>query len=176
MGTLIRPNRADNALYVEFFDGEYGEERKPMPYIRIVVDGFTESCFPIKVVEGNEFLRRFPDAWEVYKEKATEKKTGTPLIEMPNFTTVRVKTYANQDIFSVEQLAASSDARLERVMGGKSDRILAVEFLEKKAKDAENEKHLGLQAQMESQAKQIAEQQKMIDKLQLQSKQSSKEK
>lgn len=160
-----RPNPSDNALFVEFFDGEYGPNRVPMPFVKIVVDGFTESCFPIKNELESQYVSRFPDAWKIYKEKATEQKVGIPLIEMPKFTPTRVKAYAMQDIFSVEQLVACSDARLERIMGGRADRKAAVEFLEKRTKEKESEKTNALSAQMEAQAKQIAEQQAMIEKL-----------
>lgn len=160
-----RPNPSDNALFVEFFDGEYGAKRVPMPFVKIVVDGFTESCFPIKDVADSEFVRRFPDAWKMYKEKATEQKIGIPLIEMPGFTPTRVKAYAMQDIFSVEQLVACSDARLERIMGGRADRKAATEFLELRNKEAESNKHNKITEQLEAQSKQIAEQAAMIEKL-----------
>ncbi len=135
-----RPNPADRAIFVEFFDVAVDDVeasaaqgipvKKDRTFIRMVLDQFNTPEYQIKNPKESEYPRRFPDSWLMYQAKKTDQKVGTSLKALPWMTPAQIKNYENSDIWSVEQLAASSDQRVNKIMGGLDDRKKAKAFLE----------------------------------------------
>lgn len=184
-----RPDPQDNALFVEFHDEARidpvatklagMDQFKDVPYCRIVLDSFTTNDDPVKDTEEYSDIRRFPDAWEIYKAKKTGERVGTPLKLLTGMTPAKIKNYERADIYSVEQLSLQADQTISKIMGGLADRKEALRYLEN-AKVAystheSDKKFEAIQVQLDAQAEALAEKDKMIAEL-LKEKESKKTK
>lgn len=174
-----RPDPYDQALFVEFHD-----EAKPnpkagldpeapafidVPYVRITVDPFTVNDAPVRDDEEYSDIRRFPDAYEIYRAKRTGERVGTPLKMMTGMTPAKIKNYEQMDIYSVEQLSLQADQTVSKIMGGLADRKEAIKFLELTKDDAKNaqleKKFEAIQVQLDSQKDALEEKDRIIAEL-----------
>lgn len=133
---------SDAGLYVEFYlENEHmafrsEEEGRPIyekvPMIRIYTPGDKTKVVVRKVnQESNGGYpsdpQRFPRQWSAFKEGVEATASGFPLEEWPIMTTGQVKVLNAVNIYTVEQLAAVSDAALDGLgHGGRSLRDQAV--------------------------------------------------
>lgn len=185
-----RPDPSDQALFVEFHDepkidpvatkAAGMDQYKDVVYCKIVVDPFTVNDGPVKDSPEYSDIKRFPDAWELFKAKKNGERIGTPLKLLTGMTPAKLKNYENADIYSVEQLATSADQTVTKFMGGLADRKEAIKHLEA-AKESYKEAEIRRMLEMSkvSQAAQdekIAEQDKIIKSLMAQMAESTKPK
>lgn len=174
-----RPDPSDQALFVEFHDvakknPKYTPDNgEPLyvdvPYVKVVVDPFTTNDGPIRDTEEYSDIKRFPDAWELYKAKRNGERVGTPLKLLTGMTPAKEKNYEQMDIYSVEQLAQQPDQTICKLMGGLADRKEAVKFLEM-AKQSyttqeSDRKFEAFQVQLDAQKDALAEKDRQIAEL-----------
>jgi hypothetical protein len=185
-----RPDPRDNSLFVEFRDEARPNPKAAfdpnapkyidIPYIKITTDSFSVLEVPVRDTAEYSDIRRFPDAWEMYLAKKKGERIGTPLKVLDNMTPAQIKNYEASDIYSVEQLAQSSDAMVTKVMGGLADRKKAIAFLEgsdKRFAEAEmNRKFEAIQLQLDAQAEALAKKDQIIAELESKAKSKTTEK
>lgn len=171
-----RPDPSDQALFVEFHDEAKPNPRAALdpeapafidvPYIRVTVDPFTVNDMPVRDTEEYSDIKRFPDAWEIYKAKRTGERVGTPLKMMTGMTPAKIKNYEQADIYSVEQLSLQADQTISKILGGLADRKEAIKYLETTKDDFKNaqleKKFEAIQVQLDSQKDALAEKDRMI--------------
>lgn len=127
---------SDAGLFVEFrmenvhmpFLSE--QEGKPMyeqqPFIRMYIPGDKTKVIDRAVrLEGFADTpsdpHRFPAQWNAFKQGVAAVQSGTPLAEWPLITAQQVKELNAANIYTVEALAAVSDAALDGLgHGGRS--------------------------------------------------------
>lgn len=174
-----RPDPSDQALFVEFHDvAEKNPKYTPdgneplyidVPYVKIVVDSFTTNDFPVRDGEEYSDIKRFPDAWELYKAKRNGERVGTPLKLLTGMTPAKEKNYEQMDIYSVEQLAQQPDQTISKLMGGLADRKEAIKFIESAKQSyttAETDRKFeAFQAQFDAQKDMLAEKDRQIAEL-----------
>lgn len=177
-----RPNKEDEALFVEFYDEAVLDpvatslagvkQYKDKTYIRIQTDSYNTLEIPERhsedLLEYSD-RRRFPDSYALYQSKNSEQRIGTPLSLLPGMTPAKIKNYENADIYSLEQIASSPDQRITKFMGGYDDKKQAIKYLEeakeKHSVEMVEKKFEASQAQLDAQAEQIKEQKELIEKL-----------
>lgn len=174
-----RPDPRDRSLFVEFRDEAVANPKAKLdpeapkfidiPYVKITTDAFSVLDIPVRDNEEYSDIKRFPDAWELYKAKKTGERIGTPLKHIDGMTPAQIKNYESMDIYSVEQLATSSDASISKIMGGLQDRKNAAEYLKKSEKDVAKadmeRKFEAIQVQLDAQAEALAEKDRLIAEL-----------
>lgn len=172
---IVGERSDDSKLWVEFYqDAEqslFQTEEKGYPvfidktFCRIVIPGDTQQVTvkEVKGQTGEELKRRFPHQWAAFQQGIEPPVDGFPLEEWPALTRSQVETLKAQKFRTVEHIADSSDAQIQRIMGGFELRTKAQAYL-KSAKDtaivqkqaAENERMAQRIAELEEQIKQIA--------------------
>lgn len=171
-----RPDPADQALFVEFhdeakFDPEATklvgmDQFKDVLYCKVVVDPFTVNDCPARDDEEYSDIKRFPDAYEIYKSKKTGERVGTPLKFMTSMTPAKIRNYENADIYSIEQLAHQPDQTISKHMGGLADRKAALLYIDQAKDDYKNsvmeKKFEAIQAQLDTQKDELEEKNKII--------------
>lgn len=174
-----RPDPRDQALFVEFHDEAKPNPRATLdpeapafidvPYVRITVDPFTVNDTPVRDDEEYSDIKRFPDAYEIYRAKRTGERVGTPLKMMTGMTPAKIKNYENLDIYSVEQLSLQADQTVSKIMGGLADRKEALKYLEETKEDfktAQLEKKFeAIQVQLDAQKDALDEKDRIIAEL-----------
>lgn len=134
----------DDALYVRFYrraveDPDTTKVKgykvwKDVDYIFIKIDAFNELDVPVRHSEKEDEysdIRRFPKHWEAYQRQDKSQIVGIPLDKVPFLTPARVKNYAAQDIYTVEQLATLPDGRVQQLgLGTMDDRKAAREYID----------------------------------------------
>lgn len=137
-------NIGDSGLYVEFYvrdpepdplaskDAGY-EVYSEKEWIKIVIDPRSIIDRPVK----EEDKDRFYEQYRRFHAKASSQVIGIPLTKAPFLPKPRAVMYERNDIYTVEQLAESTDNRLESLgMGTKDDREKAKKYLaERRLKD-----------------------------------------
>lgn len=79
---------------------------------------------------NTEMQRRFPEEWESYKKGDDPERIGTPVRRWPQLTQNQVRNLEHHAIYTVEDMAACSDAALENLgMGARKLREDAQKFL-----------------------------------------------
>jgi hypothetical protein len=82
------------------------------------------------VVERPE-PERFPKEWAAFQKKAKPKVTGWAIEDWGVITRSQAQTLNAMNVYTVEQLAALSDANIDNIMGGRKFRDLARGAIEK---------------------------------------------
>lgn len=136
----------DSGLYVEFrmedVYQEYASEQagKPIyesvPFIRMYTPGDKTKVVDRKVEmkpRGDipSDPQRFPQQWAAFQAGAKAIQSGTPLAEWPKMSTTQVRELNAINVYTVEALAAISDAALDGLgHGGRSMRDAAAAWLD----------------------------------------------
>jgi len=127
--------------------------------VRIHIAGDPLSAATHPVDKG--IIARFREQYEKWKRDKTEgAHEGTPLSKWPMATPLMIKEMENLNIFSIEDLAAVSDANVSNFTEGRAIREKAIAWLET-AKDAAASMRYAAEAQrlrdeMEELKKQVA--------------------
>lgn len=175
----MQTETGDAALWVEFFKRPvhmtFKSEKEGRPiyedrdFIRITTPGDRTSI--IEREARNEDKERFRHKYEKYLSGQDVSTEGTPLEHWPQLTRSQVEELKHLKCFTVEQLAATSDAQCSRLGPGFLGlRTKASAFLEA-AKDtavaqkyaAENEALRQEMADLKAQFAQLAEARKRKD-------------
>lgn len=116
----------DAALWVEFFKrpvhmgAKSEKEGRPIyedrDWIRIVAPG--DQTSKIERIARDDDKQRFSRLWERYKAGQEMAPEGTPLEHWPLMTPSQVEELKHLKLFTVEQLAAASDAQCQRLGAG----------------------------------------------------------
>lgn len=158
---------SDSGLYVEFrredvfmpFKSEQ-EGRpvyEPVDFIKIFVPGDKTKCVdrPVRREAWGDTpsdVDRFPRQWEAYQRGARALESGIPLAEWPFMTTSQVKALNAVNIYTVEALAAVSDANLDTLgHGGRGLRDKAKAHLERMNDDSVSAKLAASNADLQRQ-------------------------
>lgn len=102
---------------------------KDVEHVRILIAGDAKSEVVQEVTDQHK--ARFPQAYAAFKNNLDQiEATGTPLKHWPAMTPATIKNFAAQNIHTVEQLAAVTDAALQTLgMGARDWRERAKAFL-----------------------------------------------
>jgi len=96
--------------------------------VRIMVAGDTLNVGVYPVTD--EHRRRFADAYARFKDNKKERQIdGTPLSQWPAMTPIMIKEFEGLNVFSIEGLAAVSDANINRHLDGRVWRERAKAYL-----------------------------------------------
>jgi len=80
-------------------------------YVRILIPGDRNLITEKEVTEKEKKL--YPMEWEAYKSGKIEIGNGTPIEQWPSVTPGQVQTLKYFNVYSVEQLAATSDSSIQ---------------------------------------------------------------
>ncbi len=98
-------------------------------------------------LEGEELIKRFPDAWAAYQGEEVEAIDGYPIADLPTVSPERASLLRSSGIATVEQMASVDESVLIRLGFGARDlQKLAKDFLlarEAEQKAAEKPKRRG---------------------------------
>lgn len=114
------PNVVGRFEYKEDLDVVASKEADEKRYRKIivcwtkVVGDPDENCLPVRDFNRAELISRFPDAWKAFQGEDIPVK-GVPLTELPGMTESRIVDFRINAIYTVEQVAALSDASCERI-------------------------------------------------------------
>ena len=158
---------SDAGLYVEFYnENVYMEflsekEGRPIyekqPFIRIYTPGDKTKIVVRKAVQEStggfpSDVQRFPQQWAAFQQGVQAVASGLPLEEWPLMTTGQVKALNAVNIYTVEQLAAVSDAALDGLgHGGRAIRDQAIAKLEGMKDESHSAKLVAQNADMQRQ-------------------------
>lgn len=76
-------------------------------------------------------IKKYPKQWNAYKAGQVESFIGIPIEHLFKNDPGKADNYKHGHIHTVEQLADTGDASLQRFMGGLADKALAVKYLAK---------------------------------------------
>ena len=76
-------------------------------------------------------IKKYPKQWSAYKAGQVESFIGIPIEHLFKNDPGKADNYKHGHIHTVEQLADTGDASLQRFMGGLADKALAVKYLAK---------------------------------------------
>lgn len=152
----------DDALFVKFYvrkvpDAVLSKEKgyevsKDEDWIEI---RFDDDRTVVDVPVRPSDIERFSRQYEAFKRKASEQFVGVPLSKIFAYSPARVEHYERHSIYSVEQLAASSDTTLQSLgMGAVEDRRKCQKYLEDAKASFNSEAH---QKEMDALKEQIEE-------------------
>jgi hypothetical protein len=97
-------------------------------YVRILIPGDRNLITEREVTNKDKEL--YHREWEIYKAGKIEISNGTPIEQWPSVTPAQVQTLKYFNIYSVEQLAATSDSSIQNLgMGYLALREKAKTFL-----------------------------------------------
>lgn len=97
------------------------------PYVEILKQGGDICQFAV----NDEFKRRYPEKWSAFEAGLEEPKNGLPLEKWPGCTRAQCENLKSVNLFTVEDLANSSDIGLESYgMGGRELQNKAKNYLE----------------------------------------------
>ena len=128
---------------------------KAVTYCRILVAGQPRSIADARVKDeyhnpAMDPRKRFPVAWQAYKEKRAGLAEGTPIEQFPLLSITQVADLKAAGVMAVEQLANMSDEGLPKLgMRGRELRERARQFLTP-AGEVEQELRQQVKAQAES--------------------------
>jgi len=140
-------------------------------YIRMIWDnGDSELDIPVRDSEEYSDIKRFPEQWAAYQAGKGDVLIGLPLTVFFADLPAKAKNYEAHNIYTVEQLAASSDTVIQECgLGALEDQKLCQAYLNTSDRDkAFKEREAKLVELSEAngaQAEQIKEMQAMILKL-----------
>lgn len=162
---------SDAGLYVEFYnENVYMEflsekEGRPIyekqPFIRIYTPGDKTKIVVRKAVQEStggfpSDVQRFPQQWAAFQQGVQAVASGLPLEEWPLMTTGQVKALNAVNIYTVEQLAAVSDAALDGLgHGGRAIRDQAIAKLEGMKDESHSAKLVAQNADMQRQIEEL---------------------
>ncbi len=117
-------NRADDALWAEFYDDTVlqtflsQKEGRPIYHdvvkIKIRIPGNEMTVIDRPMEPGDKI--RFPRQWAFYENKATEgSHAGTPLRELPGLTKSVIENLRVAGFHTVEQVCAASDLSMQNL-------------------------------------------------------------
>jgi hypothetical protein len=133
------------------------------PHVTIRVAGNDKEAFFGPVNEQHRL--RFPEEWAAFEQGLTMSSVGTPIEHWPKLThqPSLVRSLKNLAIFTVEDMAACSDAALQKIgMGGQKLREDAKLFLSSSKNSADAGKLAEMEKANKDQAEQIAELQRQM--------------
>lgn len=113
----------DEQLIVRFIQ-EAVEDEQATAETGVV--SYKDEVFVEIIIPGNNHLRiheianaqhkfRFVREWEAFERGSKIELVGTPLKQWPQISAGQARTLASMNVYSVEQLAAVSDAQIARV-------------------------------------------------------------
>lgn len=130
-------------VYQEFESEEKGQPiYKVVPFISIYVPGDKTKKIdrPVRMqgyADTPSDPQRFPAQWAAFQQGVKAVQDGFPLAEWPIMTTQQVRDLNSMNIYTVEQLAAVTDAALDGLgHGGRNLRDKAKAHLERLKDDA----------------------------------------
>lgn len=143
------PNGDEN-LFVKFYlqavKHNYESEKQGRPifvdklYISIVAPGSNLSKIDRQATDADK--QRFPKQWANYQNNQNAETTGTPVAEWPVLTRTQVEELRALKFYSVEQIAAATDAQLNALGPiGFQLRTKAIAYI-KNAKDSAESQRL----------------------------------
>lgn len=114
---------------------------------------------------NEEMQRRFPEEWAAYLKGAGPERIGTPVNRWPQLTQNQVRNLEQHAIYTVEDMAAVTDAGLQNLgMGARKLREDAQKFLSLASAAAEvaqldelREENAGLKSQLQVLQEQMSE-------------------
>ena len=119
-----------------------------------------------------EHKDRFPRAWEMYLRGNEVSHNGTTIESWPQMTPSQVLNLKAIGIYTVEELAAVSDANLSKLPDGRKLRESAISYLTRSAEAGAAAEVQGLREQVESltaqgqeQAAQLAKSMELIQRM-----------
>lgn len=114
-------------------------------------------------------IKKYPKQWAAYQAGQTESFIGIPIEHLFKNDPGKADNYKHGHIHTVEQLADTGDASLQRFMGGLADKALAVKYLAKArdnyAADQRIEEMNNLREEKDFMAAQLRELQMQMSKL-----------
>lgn len=163
----------DETLFVKFYmnsiQSSFETEKQGRPifvpklFVSIMAPGSNLSRVDRPATDADK--QRFPKQWMSYQNNENCETTGTPIAEWPKLTRTQVDELRAMKFYSVEQLAAASDAQLNAVGPmGPNFRTMAIAYLAQ-AKDtaaaqkiaAENERLTNDNVELKAQVKALAD-------------------
>lgn len=98
------------------------------PHVKVRIAGMEKEEFFGPV---NDYWKgRFPEEWDAFQKGETVAATGTPVQRWPQLTPGQVKNLKALDFHTVEDVAAASDAQIQKIgMGANKLREEAQKFL-----------------------------------------------
>jgi hypothetical protein len=119
-----------------------------------------------------EHRTRFPRNWEAYLRGQNVAHDGTPLESWPEMTPAKVLNLKGIGIFTVEELAAISDANVTKIPEGRKARESAIAYLQRSSEagaaaevSALREQVQALTEQGAAQSAQLAKSMDLIERL-----------
>lgn len=116
----------DENLYVKFFmrpvQNNFKTEKEGRPifedrlYVSILSPGSLLSKIERQASDIDK--QRFPKQWMSYQNNQQAETTGTPVDEWPSITRTQVEELKALKFYSVEQIAAASDAQINSIPHG----------------------------------------------------------
>lgn len=117
---------SENGALVEFYteavqnNFKSAQEGRPIyedhVFVRIQTPGDTRTTINRKATDQDK--SRFPKSWAVFEQGLEEVTEGTPLAQWPAVSTSQVKELQHVHVRTVEQLAALSDASIQKMGPG----------------------------------------------------------
>lgn len=86
--------------------------------------------------EGEELIRRFPEAWAAFEGKQVNVQHGTPLEDLPGMTSERAAMLRNAGVSSIEYAAEMDESVINRLGMGARDLVRTAQMFVK-ARDAD---------------------------------------
>lgn len=159
--------RGDEALIVTFYeravlnrarseaDGVARYDNRE--YVRILVPG--QKLNVVDQPARDEHRKRFPRAYQAYREGREQRPEGTPIESWPYLTPAQVAELRALSILTVEQMAGLSDAGLQQIgMGARDLQTRAKAFLA--GTSAENQQLRGELDALKAQLAELTEKKK----------------
>lgn len=117
---------SENGALVEFYteavqnNFKSAQEGRPIyedhVFVRIQTPGDTRTTINRKATDQDK--SRFPKSWAAFEQGLEEVTEGTPLAQWPAVSTSQVKELQHVHVRTVEQLAALSDASIQKMGPG----------------------------------------------------------